>query len=757
MPEATSDGGDRRGERWCLLGLALFVAAFWLAQVVRADDPPGPLSGDLRTYFVPFYEATFSRVAEGHVPQWNPYHLTGLPWLATLQVGVFYPPHALYVLLPTHVALALSHLIHLLLIAVSTAALARRAGASSVAAVLAGVLLALNGMTLSWLFLPARLEAAAWLPLGAFAALGLAAGGWRSRDVALLGLATGMSLLAGYPQASVLCLYTWGALWLTALLGSRAPLRRWLLAGTGFGVAIAGGVLLSGVQTLPTWEVLRESSRPKEAISRAQASGFGPGTSWMLARVATGDRRSIPVTALALVPAALFARRRALASGALALGLAAYAFGVGAGTDLFELYRRIPGLGWFRDPRRVMFVVQVCAALLAALGADALARREGARGAAAALLGGALAVAALAARGGAQVSCGVALALAGLAAIRLAGRPRLPSGVVVPAILALACAEVIAASAGIQRLPYRYEDAFALKNDAFLRELSTRAEGSRATWLVPFMNPYVKLGPEQGVRWVEDYEPLNLRRHAEYFGFLRRGTTRPADDSFFLGAVLRRLGPDDLLGVADRRRLLDLAATRYFVTTQPLLETEALLRFARAAGLATELSAQSDALALLENRAALPRAYVTYRTQPAPAPQALLRRLATPSFDPLAASFVENGGGLPGTAARDAPRGHAARIVTDEETLVEIDAYLAAPGLVVLADAHARGWRAWVDGTAVPIHATNHLFRGVRASAGRHLVRFRYEAPGLRAGGAASALGAVLLLALAAPQRELRG
>jgi uncharacterized membrane protein YfhO len=97
----------------------------------------------------------------------------------------------------------------------------------------------------------------------------------------------------------------------------------------------------------------------------------------------------------------------------------------------------------------------------------------------------------------------------------------------------------------------------------------------------------------------------------------------------------------------------------------------------------------------------------------------------------------------------DAPlRGGSASIVRDEPTLVEVEAELEAPGLLVLADSYFPGWRATLDGEPLEIHPANHLFRGVVVPAGRHRVRFSYRPRRLKLGIAASGLGAVVLLVL---------
>jgi hypothetical protein len=139
---------------------------------------------------------------------------------------------------------------------------------------------------------------------------------------------------------------------------------------------------------------------------------------------------------------------------------------------------------------------------------------------------------------------------------------------------------------------------------------------------------------------------------------------------------------------------------------------------------------------------------VTYRARRAPVPRELLSLIARDGFDPLVESWIEADADL--TPPADAPaRGAAATIVRDEPQIVEVDATLAAPGLVVLADTYAHGWAATVDGVPAPILATNHLFRGVPAPAGTHRVRFEYRPWSLRIGALLTLVSAVALIGLA--------
>ena len=49
-------------------------------------------TSDLSSYFVPKYQYAADRIADGELPLWNPYEFGGIPFLATIQPGVFYPP-----------------------------------------------------------------------------------------------------------------------------------------------------------------------------------------------------------------------------------------------------------------------------------------------------------------------------------------------------------------------------------------------------------------------------------------------------------------------------------------------------------------------------------------------------------------------------------------------------------------------------------------------------------------------------------------
>jgi hypothetical protein len=81
-------------------------------------------------------------------------------------------------------------------------------------------------------------------------------------------------------------------------------------------------------------------------------------------------------------------------------------------------------------------------------------------------------------------------------------------------------------------------------------------------------------------------------------------------------------------------------------------------------------------------------------------------------------------------------------------TRVTVAAVAAREGYLVLGESWAPGWRAWLDGRAVPIHRANIIHRAVRLPAGRHRVEFRYLPTSFRLGLFLSLGATAVLLAL---------
>jgi hypothetical protein len=139
---------------------------------------------------------------------------------------------------------------------------------------------------------------------------------------------------------------------------------------------------------------------------------------------------------------------------------------------------------------------------------------------------------------------------------------------------------------------------------------------------------------------------------------------------------------------------------------------------------------------VLTNAAALSRAFVPKRVETVTDNAARLEKLASPNFDPREVAYLESAVTLPAACIG------RAEIVEEVPTRVVVTAKMETAGLVILADLWDKSWRAYLNGTRVPILRANHALRAVEVPAGQSRLEFRYEpqsfAWGIRLAGAAA-------------------
>jgi hypothetical protein len=131
-----------------------------------------------------------------------------------------------------------------------------------------------------------------------------------------------------------------------------------------------------------------------------------------------------------------------------------------------------------------------------------------------------------------------------------------------------------------------------------------------------------------------------------------------------------------------------------------------------------------------ENTLALPRAYLVQSVVPV-AEGAAMAAMQQPAWDPATTAFVD--GAAPAGLGQGPVQG-TAQVTTYEPDRVVVRTTASRPAFMVLSDNWYKDWRATVDGREVPIHRTNHTFRGVVVPQGTHTVEFTFRAPELGTG-----------------------
>lgn len=369
---------------------------------------------DTFTFFFPVFTFLHASVKAGELPLWTPDIFGGFPLLAEGQIGALYPPAlAAVVLDPPTEGFLLLRLFHIALAVAGTYLFTRSLGVAPLGGVVGALAFGLGSFVVGQQHHANLLAATAWLPLLlACVERALGSAGWAAqRMIALAALVLGVEALATHVQPLMLS----GALlvgyvlarqgWVAArawreqggLAGGRAALLVLADASATLLFVCAVGAMIAAAQILPLYELSQESWR-------ASGWSYQDATEYSLPpinlvtlllpfffRTPDGGQWSlwqawevvvyVGVVPLVLAVVASLAVRRwavtfftlvALASGLVSLG--GYApFG------LYELLWHVPGMHLQRAPARFTLITTLALAVLAAHGADWLARQGAAR------------------------------------------------------------------------------------------------------------------------------------------------------------------------------------------------------------------------------------------------------------------------------------------------------------------------------------------------------------------------------------------
>ncbi len=731
------------------LGLALAALLFWQLRIIASAEKLTFIGADYFTYVYPMFHHASRSLLEGTIPLWNPYQACGHPFLATVLVGVFYPPNAFHLLLPTELAIECVVVLHLFLAGLFMYLYGRTIELSRPAALAAGLTFGLSGFVVSqanW-FVPA-LATCVWLPLQ-FLAVERIFARRRLAGAVLLGVAVGMPILSGWLQLWVYSMYALGAYagvrWIAMAL---APQQRsasvHVAALLAAGVAL--GLCLGGVQLLPGYELQSLGPRRPGGLSVLQTLVGGaplPAT-FLEEAVATDPGRPraifLGMLALVLMPLSLFAPRGRLRVACLwSIALLSIGVALTIHTPLFAAFRWLPAASWFRNPQRILFLYAFAGAALVGIGAEVLAsraalarpRRRVAIGATATLVVcGWLWAAVVPAPGIALLALGLACVWAAL----LVPRP-----LVVGAILAVLLGgigwDAFRTARGDSYRPYH--DVGAFRRTRIFEPIERDRGHGRTHINLRSANPWFvyKQATLRRIDSISDYEPLSLERQAEFFRLLGGDVPEPDASRVFTGGLV--VDPRKL-----NFRLLDVLSVRYMLTDvhwRHALE-RAGWKHVRGPGRGT--------VVLYRNPAPLPRAYLAQRSISVAGGAEALQVLADPHFDPHTQLVIEGPEPREPAASRAAaPPIEPASIRTHRSDRVVIDVNARQAGYLVLTDTFYPGWKATVDGETRPILRANHLFRAVPVDAGAQTVTFRYEPLSFRIGAALSLVATASVLA----------
>lgn len=658
---------------------------------------------------------------QGRLPLWQTGNGLGTPLLANGQAAPFNPLKLLMWQGSLGAAFAWFLALRLVLAGLGTLLLARRLGVGSAGAAAAGLAFAACGF-FGWHFQFPDTHALVWLPWVLLAGERFLAEP-NGRHTALLGVLIGLMGLAGHPEAAL-----FGALGAAAVVLARAAseprLRPARLGGFALASLVALGVAAVGV--FPFLDLARQSysyhlARDASAFG-AMFEGLGPWQVWrqvfrhaFSAIGAEGHNYNLGIGTAGLLLAGFGLAQvpvRRVALPLLVAGLLALL--------VLPPGNLLPAPPVAANNFYVMAVPALGLALLAGAGIDRLLPARGRVVAMATASAGVLAAVAARVALGDQAITGRPdwdwAAVAGVLALvpLVVAAWRRPAWA--PACRALAA--VLVGLQGVAALRYLNPPRPALAAyerplHAWLRTATPAGRVAGGGVMLPDVHAAT------GLETPELMEAFLPRRFVTYFEALnqdeaRRGVmflVRPTADPLWLdlanvGWLLVR--PDG-----------QPAGLGPLVAAQPE-------RYA----LATTL----DGVAVYQNRTALPRAWVAYDAAfVADDRDGLAAARAVTALGPAARRklVVETADGLApaGWTPDPAMAPSAAAVVRRAPNEVVVQASLARPGWLFLADGWHPGWTATVGGRPLPILPADTAFRAVLLPAGRHEVAFVYAPP----------------------------
>ena len=719
-----------------------------------------PFFRDLGPYFYPLRYTLYESFRSGELPLWNRHMAMGFPLLAAFQSGVFYLPHLLLLIPSFFAAIRVIFILHFLIAGIGAYYLCRNWKFPPYLSVVGALLFALGGTIVSLSNLLNHFQTAVWLPwlvLSWEKVLGSCS--WKS----FLGFIffTTMQFLAGSPELFALSML------LVLIDGVRVRQSMPAISyGKMLSVFVAGNLLVLGlvmVQVLPTAELFLESRRqqpipPQEAFhwslrpmsllnlffldkeidpttSKGVRLFFGREAPFFL---------SYYLGAISAFGVSLWLYFSSLREKITLLGLVAASLivALGGSTPIYPfLFRHLPLLGGFRFPEKFFFFTYVLLIYmtLKGLGDLLLQNEDRVRGPFAALatvcamwLGlyvfsvfnldivarfivsqngnslSSLDHAKILAGTMSNLERQVVLSLGFLLLIVLVKTKaiRLP----LFAFLVVSAVFIDLASAH-KNLLFPLHPNFAYESD---RILQTREVDLNRFFYFPsgrdlhpssvtimgrptlkesialsFKNVLPNAGVLYGVDYFQEIDALGRQPYTDFLFFANQ------------------------LNFTSQMKLLRTFNVKHLLAFHPLAEKNITL-----------IRHFPDNFSwLYKIEGTIPRAYVVNKTAVEKNSNQVLRLLSSDAFDPTQEVILDSEIAIPPLHQLRA----TAKIVRYENERVTIAASADSEAILVLADSHYPGWKAFVDGRQEVIRRANLFFRAVPLPPGNHTVEFRYE------------------------------
>jgi Bacterial membrane protein YfhO len=755
-------------------------------------------SVDNSTLYLPMFAHLGARLRDGDLPMWLPSVFSGAPFTGDAQSGWMYlPAMVLYFALPALAAFKMFILVHMLIAGFSTYGLSRLLGLGQIGSLAAALAFEFGPFLKYTICCNIFMQVATWVPLSLLGIeLAVRSQNWLGRGGGwvVAGFALSQELAGWIGQGAYYGLLAAGGfLAFRTLIApgfrDRSPSRRF----QDFGLHIIGvygfalGLAAAGV--LPRLDAISRSSR----AGGTTVTNSGEFSGWTLSQ-----------TIMRLLDIRIGQGRWYLGGAVLALAIVAplvsrrssvfYFAGFSIVTVILALDRTpvhdpfflLPKFFVLHEhvPSRVLMVVWIGPSFLAGATIDALVQKStnprrmiaGAIGGIAILIGGYLATRHFDLEIGrpairaTTLTAGLVLVAASLKSHWIVDRVRF-SKFALPAILAFLLALVVWDGAG---------RAFGqIKDGDTPPAMNVAADNTPSSGAAEFLQSRQKTEPP--FRFF-GYDPGNFSA-SKWNGGYRYEFRDPAIQALLVNDRAMILGLEDVQGydpVQVNRYVEFISALNgldqeyHELNVLPSGLDSPMLNILNARYIIVPASIPpgrpdllhlsqryptvyaDDQVRVLENDAALPRAWIVRDAQEAEG-DLTLKLLSQGTVDPARTVLLEKT--PPVVSAPTDPSADRVTVVENAGDSVRLAATASSPGMIVMSDVYDPDWKAYVDGKKVPLYVADHAFRAIPLAAGTHSVELRYEPLSLRVGLVISLAFALLTfaIAIALARRAFRG
>ncbi len=396
------------------LPVLIFILAdfiFFYEQLFGGMHFWATFMSDFNELHIPFQAFIQDSIRHGQLPFWNPYTFGGMPFLADIQVGFFYPFNLILSLFAPHhglpvKAMEIQIIFHFFIAQVSMYFLARHFKMSRTAAVIAALSYSLSGALVGRIVIQTFIYQFAWIPL-LFLLFHKTITQLKWKYALITGLVLGGTMLVGHPQAIFYNVFFIGLfiLWYgIAGVVSKEIQGRKILIFAGLAVLpfiIALGV--SAIQVLHTQELASLSKRTlltykeavdgslqwKQLLTMLTPKLFGFTDMSQIKHVPfylalrkgyhfweTAFYFGIPALILGLIGMMKNYKSR-LSAFLIFAALFGFLHALGSNGFLFKILFHLPGFDKFRFPARTIYYLTLVFSIFAGFGYDALRRQKG--------------------------------------------------------------------------------------------------------------------------------------------------------------------------------------------------------------------------------------------------------------------------------------------------------------------------------------------------------------------------------------------